>query len=89
MSEQTEQAFVMMLVEQIMDVLAGIESAQAQTALSLSVAAAIISTSKDAGERSQMFHAFMRQVEDFTRSEWVAFIKSVTTPVQLGAKRRQ
>jgi hypothetical protein len=89
MNDQEEQEFVIGLVDRMQAVIAGVDIARAHTAVSLMVAATIISTSDDTKTREHAYRAFCEQVRTLMTPEWVEFIRARTRPITLKAPERR
>jgi hypothetical protein len=83
MTSEQEQDFVMELVDRMLAVIAGAELPCTITALSLAVAAVIISTSKNPADRELVCDAFTKIVRNFLTPDWIELIKAHTRPVDL------
>ena len=92
MSDDNEfqQDRVVRLTDGILAILAGADSAEADTALTLAVIASMCMDSSDAAARLQAAEGFSRQVREFIqREDIVAWIKASTTWMSSRAKRDQ
>ena len=92
MSDDNEfqQDRVVRLTDGILAILAGADSAEADTALTLAVIASMCMDSSDAAARLQAAEGFSRQVRELTqREDIVAWIKASITWMSSRAKRDQ
>jgi len=69
---------VIALVNEVNRIFAGIDETEAKTALTLTVAGAIITTADDNKEsRLKMVQEFSRQVKDYVeREDWVEYVQA-------------
>jgi hypothetical protein len=85
-----QQDRVVRLTDGILAILAGADSAEADTALTLAVIASMCMDSSDAAARLQAAEGFSRQVRELTqREDIVAWIKASITWMSSRAKRDQ
>jgi len=80
---------VVRIVDGILAILAGVDTAEADTALALAVMAAICMTEPDAAMRRQMAEGFTQQVREFIqRRDMVEWIQASIIPVSFRSREQ-
>jgi len=81
---------IVSLVDYIMGTLAGVELAQAQTALTLSVVAMVCATAANKAERSQMIESFAQQARNYVaRDDIVQWVTDSTRQIFIAHGKHQ
>jgi hypothetical protein len=89
MNDDDNANHIICMVDQINSVLAGEDLASAHTALTLTVAAMIVSTTSERKERIAQAREFAKQLEAYAlRDDMVEWIKSRTTHIAVSGRNQ-